>query len=76
MHKDLEIINNPMVVIGRKCINSEDDYTVSVSLNSFIKYLNGEPLRRAFPNLRKSDWEFLERGVSPIVEETFKVEVD
>jgi hypothetical protein len=75
MHNSLEIINDPIVIIGRKCINESNDYTVSVSLKSFIKHISGEPVRQAFPNLKKSDYEFLERGTEPVVEETFDIEI-
>ena len=77
MHDSLEAINDPVVRIGKKCTDlSEVEYhTVEVSLKSFIKHMSGEPVRQAFPNLKKSDCEFLERGTGPVVEETFDIEV-
>tara|TARA_Y100000310_G_C20387001_1_gene670919 strand:+ start:335 stop:613 length:279 start_codon:yes stop_codon:yes gene_type:complete len=75
MHNNLTVVNNPTVRIGQKCIISE--YTVDVPLNLFIKYLEGKPVRQVFRNLKKSDYEFLERGVAPhvVVNEVFEVDI-
>ena len=75
MHDSLEIITNPMISIGRKDSHDSGDHTVDVSIKAFIKYMNGESAKQAFPNLKKSDYEFLERGQLTDRQEEYFVEL-
>jgi hypothetical protein len=75
MHDSLEITNNPMISIGRKDSYELWEHTVDVPIKSFIKYMNGESAKQAFPNLKKSDYEFLERGQLPGKQEEYFIEL-
>ena len=67
MKKNQNIIDNGngTVTISGKCVFIGEKYSVTVNENEYNKWVNGELIQRAMPNVSVEDREFLISGISP-----------
>lgn len=74
MHNELGF-SNPMITIRRK--DGLGTHSVDIPLVLFIKLFEDKPIRSLGLNLKKKDYEFLERGrlTNPETQEEFEVEL-
>jgi len=57
--------DNNTITISKRCLYTKKQYSVTISRDEYDKWLSGERIQNAMPNISAGDREFLISGISP-----------